>query len=109
MTYDQLIAALFPNGAPETFQGLALILPGAAVQSMAQAQQIVASDRHRIEPRPTTDGRYFLAATMLRDLAPGGLFEAAMPHFDPSTLAGVEVVPWADGVALLPEPEDPLM
>lgn len=104
MTYDQLIAALFPNGAPSNYRDHALILPLDAVLAMQAAQVQVGSERHKVQPVPTTDGRYFIGADILTELAEGGLFAAALPYFDGAALAGVEVMPWAEGVAMIRRP-----
>lgn len=106
MTYAQLIDALFPGDPPANFTAYALILPLSAVLAMQAAQDEVASDRHKVKPVATTDGRWFIGADILTELSPGGLFEAVLPHFDGAALAGVEVVAWADGLALLPVPEE---
>ena len=105
MTHAQLIAALFPDGPPADYSAHALILDTAAVQAIQAAQDVVASDRHKVQPVATTDGRWLVSADILEELAPGGIFAAALEHFDGSALGGVEVMAWADGVSLLPEPE----
>ena len=106
MTHADLINALFPDGEPADYKANALLLDLVAVQAMQAAQDAVASDRHKVQPVATTDGRWLVSADILPELAPDGIFAAAMEHFDGSKLGGVEVVPWADGVALLPVPED---
>jgi hypothetical protein len=105
MTHDELIAALFPNGAPDDYKSFALILPLGTVTAMNAAQEAVGSTRHKVQPVATTDGRWLVSADILPELTPGGLFEPAMSHFDAAALEGVEVMPWADGVALLPVPD----
>jgi hypothetical protein len=105
MTYPDLIASLFPDGAPDDFKAWALILPLATVQAMQDAQEAVGSTKHKVEPVATTDGRWMIGADILPELAPGGIFEPALPMFNMSALDGVEVMPWADGVALLPVPD----
>lgn len=105
MTYLDLVAALFPGGAPDDLKAHALILDATAAQAMQAAQDVVASEHHKVQPVETTDGRYLISADILAELAPGGLFEAALPHFNMQALAGVEVLPWADGLALLPVPD----
>ena len=102
--YDTLIAALFPDGAPQDFRPLALVLPGATVAAMAAAQDAIGAARIRIEPVATTDGRWLVGADILPELAPGGLFAAALDHFDQAALAGVEVLPWDDARALIRRP-----
>ena len=105
MTHAELVAALFPSGAPADYKSHALILDLAAVQAMQEAQEQVGSKRHKVRPVETTDGRYLVNADIIPELAAGGIFEPAMAHFDESALAGVEVMSWSDGVALLPEPD----
>jgi hypothetical protein len=105
MTHADLIAALFPDGAPDDYKAHALLLTTTTVQAMSAAQDAVGSTRHKVRPVATTDGRWLVSADILPELAEGGIFAPALPHFDAAALAGVEVVDWADGVALLPQPE----
>ena len=105
MTYQTLISALFPDGAPDDFKDFGLLMPLTAVQAMQAAQDVVGSARHKVKPVPTTDGRWLVSADILPELEPGGLFEEALPHFDLSALSGVEALPWADALALLPVPD----
>jgi hypothetical protein len=54
-------------------------------------------------PRQMTDGRLMLCADVLTEIAPGGLLHAMWEAADKAVLnASVEVLPWADAVALLP-------
>ena len=54
-------------------------------------------------PRTLTDGRLMLCADVLTEIAPGGLLHAMWAAADQQVLgASVEVLPWADAVALLP-------
>jgi hypothetical protein len=54
-------------------------------------------------PRVLTDGRLMLSADVLTEVGPGGLLEAMWEAADKEVLAqAVEVMPWADAVALLP-------
>ena len=106
MTHADLINALFPDGPPADYKAHALLLPLETVLAMQAAQEAVGSTRHKVQPVATTDGRWLVSADMLPELDDDGLFRAAMDHFDETYLAGVEVVPWADGVALLPTPDE---
>ena len=55
-------------------------------------------------PRVLTDGRLMLSADVLTEIAPGGLLDEMWEHADKAVLgAAVEVIPWADAVALLPQ------
>lgn len=106
MTHADLINALFSQGAPSDYKAYALLLPLETVLAMQAAQEAVGSERHKVQPVATTDGRWLVSADILPELADDGLFHAALDHFDGTHLAGVEVVPWADGVALLPVPDE---
>jgi hypothetical protein len=54
-------------------------------------------------PRVLTDGRLMLSADVLTEVGPGGLLEAMWAAADQAVLlASVEVLPWAEAVALLP-------
>lgn len=58
-------------------------------------------------PRVMTDGRLMLSADVLTEIEPGGLLHAMWEAADKAVLnAAVEVLPWADAVALLP-PDTP--
>lgn len=58
-------------------------------------------------PRVLTDGRLMLSADVLTEVMPGGLLHAMWAAADQAVLLpSVEVIPWADAVALLPP--DPL-
>lgn len=58
-------------------------------------------------PRVLTDGRLMLCADVLTEVMPGGLLHAMWAAADQAVLLpSVEVIPWADAVALLPP--DPL-
>ena len=54
-------------------------------------------------PRVLTDGRLMLGADLLTEVMPGGLLHQMWEHADKPVLnASVQVLPWADAVALLP-------
>jgi hypothetical protein len=54
-------------------------------------------------PRTLTNGRLMLCADVLTEIAPGGLLHAMWAAADQQVLGqAVEVIPWADAVALLP-------
>jgi hypothetical protein len=60
-------------------------------------------------PRVLTDGRLMLSADVLTEVGPGGLLEGMWAAADKTVLAqAVEVMTWADAVALLPaDPVEP--
>lgn len=54
-------------------------------------------------PRVLADGRLMLCADVLTEIAPGGLLHAMWAAADQQVLGqAVEVMAWADAVALLP-------
>jgi hypothetical protein len=58
-------------------------------------------------PRVLTDGRLMLCADVLTEVMPGGLLHAMWAAADQAVLlSSVEVIAWADAVALLP-PDPP--
>ena len=60
-------------------------------------------------PRVLTDGRLMLCADVLTEVTPGGLLHAMWAAADQAVLLpSVEVIPWADALAMLPVPPDPL-
>ncbi len=59
-------------------------------------------------PRTMADGRLMLSADVLTEIEPGGLLHAMWAAADQQVLGqAVEVLPWADAVALLP-PDQPM-
>ena len=54
-------------------------------------------------PRTLTDGRLMLCADVLTEIEPGGLLHAMWEAADKQVLGqAVEVIPWADALAMLP-------
>jgi hypothetical protein len=59
----------------------------------------------RATPAQTTDGRFLLTADILTAIEPGGYLHDMWAAADQAALlSGVEVVPIADGLSLLPPP-----
>lgn len=56
---------------------------------------------------PTTDGRYYHCADILAEAQPDGIYGAGFAHLDASRFDEVEVVPIADAMALMPQPQEP--
>lgn len=60
-------------------------------------------------PRLLTDGRLMLCGDILTEVMPGGLLADMWAAADKAVLLpAVEVIPWADAVALLP-PDPPMV
>jgi hypothetical protein len=81
----------------------ALVFDAALAQRLAEIHAEHGSHKCRPVPRQMTDGRLMLCADVLTEIGPGGLLEAMWAAADKDVLAqAVEVMPWADAVALLP-------
>ena len=59
-------------------------------------------------PVSLTDGRLMLSADILTAIEPGGWLHEMWEHADKAVLLpAVEVVPIADAIALMPQPQEP--
>lgn len=84
-------------------RGYALVFTPALAARLAELHGIHGSDKCRPVPRVLTDGRLMLSADVLTEVEPGGLLAAMWAAADKAVLnASVEVMPWADALALLP-------
>ena len=81
----------------------ALVFTPQLAGRLAELHGIHGSNKCRPVPRVLTDGRLMLSADVLTEVGPGGLLEAMWAAADKNVLnTAVEVLPWADAVALLP-------
>ena len=86
-----------------TARGLALIFTPQLAARLAELHGQYGSPNCMPVPRVLTDGRLMLCADLLTEIEPGGLLHAMWEAADKAVLgASVEVLPWADAVALLP-------
>jgi hypothetical protein len=84
-------------------QGLALVFTPQLAERLAELHGVHGSPNCVPVPRQMVDGRLMLSADVLTEVAPGGMLEAMWAAADKAVLnASVEVMPWADAVALLP-------
>jgi hypothetical protein len=84
-------------------KGYALVFTPALAGRLAQLHAEHGSPNCVPMPRTLTDGRLMLCADVLTEIAPGGLLHAMWAAADQQVLGqAVEVIPWADAVALLP-------
>jgi len=87
----------------ETLKGYALVFGGSLASTLASRWRQYGTRNCCPMPRTLTDGRFMLCADILSETRPGGLLQAMWEHSDHEAIAaGVEVMPWADAVALLP-------
>lgn len=81
----------------------ALVFTPALAGRLAELHAQHGSNKCRPVPRVLTDGRLMLSADVLTEVEPGGLLAGMWAAADKAILnAQVEVLPWADAVALLP-------
>ena len=89
-------------------RGLALVFTLQLAGRLAQLHAQHGSRNCVPSPRTLTDGRLMLSADVLTEVMPGGLLARMWEAADKSVLLpAVEVIPWADAVALLPQDAPP--
>lgn len=81
---------------------LALVF-GDDTNAVLLAAQEHRESQHRVAPIQMIDGRWLLCADLLTEIRPGGLWAGALDQLPADLLPQVEVMPWADAVALLPQ------
>lgn len=92
----------------EDAQGYALVFTVPLAQRLAELHTVYGSPACVPVPRVLTDGRLMLCADILTEVMPGGLLADMWAAADKAVLLpSVEVIPWADAVALLP-PDPPM-
>jgi hypothetical protein len=92
----------------EAARGYALVFTTQLAGRLAELHSQYGSTNCIPVPRVMADGRLMLSADVLTEIEPGGLLHAMWEAADQSVLAqAVEVLPWADAVALLP-PDPPI-
>lgn len=106
MTLDELLPRL-PLSYAEG-KTYALVMAQDLVTRLEEVQAEHPS-RHIAKPVPLTDGRFMLSGTILSEVGQGGLFEKGFGYLHPPRFNEVEVIPWADALALLPQPEEELI
>ena len=61
-------------------------------------------EQFRVTPLAMTDGRYLIRGAILSEV-PNGLYGHNFARLDASRFDKIALVPWADAVALLPQPD----
>ena len=90
-------------------RSLALVFTTQLAGRLAELHGLHGSPNCVPMPRTLTDGRLMLCADVLTEIEPGGLLHAMWEAADKQVLGqAVEVLPWADAVALLP-PDPPMV
>lgn len=90
-------------------RGLALVFTTQLAGRLSELHGLHGSPNCVPVPRTLADGRLMLSADVLTEIAPGGLLHAMWAAADQQVLGqAVEVLPWADAVALLPVEPSPI-
>lgn len=88
-------------------KGYALVFTPQLARRLAELHAIYGTPNCVPMPRALTDGRLMLCGDLLTEIEPGGLLHAMWAAADKAVLnASVEVLPWAEAIALLP-PDPP--
>jgi hypothetical protein len=99
-----LVDVFFPEGPPDDLRQWGLVMPQSVRDSLIQKQDEANITLHRVNPVALTNGDWALNADVLSEAREGGLF-CHVELLNPDNIAQVQVMPWADVLALLPEPE----
>ena len=89
----------------ETAKDLAIILTQEQADQLAAIQAQYGNPRHVAAPVDLVDGRKMLCADLLTETGPGGLYAQGFAHLPAELFAQVEVIPMAEALALLPQPD----
>ena len=99
---------LTPPISYEDARQYALVFTAPLAGRLAELHAQYGSQKCVPVPRVLVDGRLMLCADLLTEIEPGGLLHAMWQAADKAVLnQAVEVLPWADAVALLP-PDPPM-
>lgn len=85
----------------------ALVFAASLLPELEAVQSITLS-QHKAGPVALIDGRYMLGADLLSEVGEEGLYAAGFNALDPQVFQQIELIPFEDGVALLPEPVEEL-
>lgn len=106
MTLDELLPRL-PLSYEEG-KTYALVMAQDLVTRLEEIQAEHPS-KHIAKPVPLTNGMFMLSGDILSEVGPGGLFEKGFGYLNPPRFNEVEVIAWADALALLPQPVEELI
>jgi len=89
-----------------TAKELAIILTPDQAATLGAIQAQYGNPQHVAAPVPLTDGRLMLCADLLTETGPGGLYAQGFAHLPSEIFAQVAVIPMAEAIALIPQPEE---
>ena len=90
----------------QTARNLAIVLTPDQAATLGAIQAQHGNPRHVAAPVPLVDGRLMLCADLLTEIGPGGLYAQGFAHLPAELFAQVQILPMADTIALLPQPEE---
>ena len=90
----------------ENARNLAIILTPDQAATLGAIQAEHGNPRHVAAPVTLTDGRLMLCADLLTETGPGGLYAQGFAHLPAELFAQVAVIPMAEAIALIPQPEE---
>lgn len=89
----------------DSARDLAIILTPEQAATLGAIQAQYGNPRHVAAPVPLTDGRLMLCADLLTETGPGGLYAQGFAHLPAELFAQVQILPMADAIALIPQPD----
>lgn len=89
----------------ETAKELAIVLTPEQAATLGAIQQEYGNPRHVAAPVPLMDGRLMLCADLLTETGPGGLYAQGFAHLPAELFPQVQILPMADAIALIPQPD----
>jgi len=89
----------------ETAKELAIILAPDQAATLGAVQSQYGNPLHVAAPVPLNDGRLMLCADLLTETGPGGLYAQGFAHLPSEIFAQVQILPMADAIALIPQPD----
>jgi len=90
----------------ESAKELAIVLTAEQAATLGAIQAQYGNPRHVAAPVPLTDGRLMLCADLLTETGPGGLYAQGFAHLPAELFAQVQILPMADALDLIPQPEE---
>lgn len=82
---------------------MAVVMDQAGADAINAAQASHGTTTYVVEPRPLTDGRWFVCGDLLSEVGPGGLWAASWAAVNVAAISQATIVPMSDVVSLLPE------
>jgi len=99
-----VLGYFFPDGLPDDLKQYGLAMPEAVRDSLIAKQDAAKITLHRVQPVALINGQWALNADVLSEAHPNGLFNR-VELLDAGNVAQVAAMPWADVLALLPQPD----